>query len=239
MQQPNWFGGSMKEFFALISEYNTASVLFRLALAVIFGGLIGIERGRKRRPAGFRTHMLVCLGAAMTMLISQHLWLEGYTTDLARLGAQVVSGIGFLGAGTILVTGRHQIKGLTTAAGLWASASIGLAIGAGFYIGALFAFCFVLLAITLFSRLEARLIASARNMNLFVEYSDSETLGRVIDNLKKLNVKIYDVEITKNRASDGISTGAILSVRLPRSLPHAVVMAEIASSDGVRSVEEL
>ncbi|MBO4979573.1 MAG: MgtC/SapB family protein [Clostridia bacterium] len=229
----------MKEFFALISEYNTASVLFRLALAVIFGGLIGIERGRKRRPAGFRTHMLVCLGAAMTMLISQHLWLEGYTTDLARLGAQVVSGIGFLGAGTILVTGRHQIKGLTTAAGLWASASIGLAIGAGFYIGALFAFCFVLLAITLFSRLEARLIASARNMNLFVEYSDSETLGRVIDNLKKLNVKIYDVEITKNRASDGISTGAILSVRLPRSLPHAVVMAEIASSDGVRGVEEL
>ena len=97
----------------------------------------------------------------------------------------------------------------------------------------------LLLAITLFSRLEARLIASARNMNLFVEYSDSETLGRVIDNLKRLNVKIYDVEITKNRASDGISTGAILSVRLPRSLPHAVVMAEIASSDGVRGVEEL
>ena len=229
----------MNEFYALITEYNTASVLFRLTLAVIFGGLIGIERGRKRRPAGFRTHMLVCLGAAMTMLISQHLWLHGFDTDLTRLGAQVVSGIGFLGAGTILVTGRHQIKGLTTAAGLWASASIGLAIGAGFYVGALFAFGFVLLAITLFSRLEAKLIASARNMNLYVEYFDSETLGRVIDNLKKMNVKIYDVEITKNRASEGISTGAILSVRLPRSLPHAVVMAEIASSDGVRSVEEL
>ncbi len=229
----------MKEFYTLITEYNTVSVLFRLTLAVILGGLIGIERGRKRRPAGFRTHMLVCLGAAMTMLISQHLWLEGYDTDLTRLGAQVVSGIGFLGAGTILVTGRHQIKGLTTAAGLWASASIGLAIGSGFYIGALFGFVFVLLAITLFSRLEARLIASARNMNLYVEYADSETLGRVIDNLKRLNVKIYDVEITKNRASEGISTGAIVSVRLPRALPHAVVMAEIASSDGVRSVEEL
>jgi putative Mg2+ transporter-C (MgtC) family protein len=229
----------MNEFYALITEYNTASVIFRLTLAVIVGGLIGIERGRKRRPAGFRTHMLVCLGAAMTMLISQHLWLRGFDTDLTRLGAQVVSGIGFLGAGTILVTGRHQIKGLTTAAGLWASASIGLAIGAGFYVGALFAFGFVLLAITLFSRLETKLIASARNMNLYVEYSDSETLGRVIDNVKKLNVKIYDVEITKNRASEGISTGAILSVRLPRALPHAVVMAEIASSDGVRGVEEL
>lgn len=229
----------MKEFYALITEYNTVSVLVRLVFAVICGGLIGIERGRKRRPAGFRTHMLVCLGAAMTMLISQHLWKSGYNTDLGRLGAQVVNGIGFLGAGTILVTGRHQVKGLTTAAGLWASACIGLAIGAGFYIGALFAFCFVLLAITLFSRLEARLISSARNMNMYVEYADSDTLGRVIDNIKKLNVKIYDVEITKNRAADGISTGAILSVRLPRSLPHAVVMAEIASSDGVRGVEEL
>ncbi|MBO5305308.1 MAG: MgtC/SapB family protein [Clostridia bacterium] len=215
------------------------SVLFRLGLAVICGGLIGIERGRKRRPAGFRTHMLVCLGAAMTMLISQHLWLRGYTTDLSRLGAQVVSGIGFLGAGTILVTGRHQVKGLTTAAGLWASACIGLAIGAGFYIGALLAFVFVILAITLFSHLEARLISSARNMNLYVEYYDSATLGRVIEGIKKLSVKIYDVEITKNRAAEGISTGAILSVRLPRSLPHAVVMAEIASSDGVKGVEEL
>lgn len=229
----------MGEFFKTLTEYNTVSVVFRLALAVICGGLIGIERGRKRRPAGFRTHMLVCLGSAMTMLISQHLWLEGYTTDLARLGAQVVSGIGFLGAGTILVTGRHQIKGLTTAAGLWASASIGLAIGAGFYVGAIFAFCFVLLTITLFSRLEVWLIASARNMNLFVEYADSETLGRVIDNVKKLEVRIYDVEITKNRATEGISTGAILSLRLPKSLPHAVVMAEIASADGVKGVEEL
>lgn len=229
----------MHEIYTMLTQYNWASVLFRLILAVICGGLIGIERGRKRRPAGFRTHMLVCLGAAMTMLIGQHLWMQGYATDLTRLGAQVVSGIGFLGAGTILVTGRQQIKGLTTAAGLWASACLGLAIGAGFYIGAAIAFLLVLLTITLFSRLESKLIASARNMNLYVEYADSETLGRVIDNVKHLNVKIYDVEIMKNKVSEGISTGAILSVRLPRSLPHAVVMAEIASSDGVRGVEEL
>lgn len=229
----------MGEFYTMLTEYNMVSVVVRLALAVVCGGLIGIERGRKRRPAGFRTHMLVCLGAAMTMLISQHLWIRGYTTDLSRLGAQVVSGIGFLGAGTILVTGRHQIKGLTTAAGLWASACVGLAIGAGFYIGALFGFLFVILTITLLARLESKLISSARNMNLYVEYADSDTLGRVIDNIKRLNVKIYDIEITKNRVADGISSGAIVSVRLPRSLPHAVIMAEIASSDGVRGVEEL
>ena len=229
----------MKEFYQMLTEYNTVSILFRLTLAVICGGLIGIERGRKRRPAGFRTHMLVCLGAATTMLISQHLWMSGFSTDLSRLGAQVVSGIGFLGAGTILITGRQQVKGLTTAAGLWASACIGLAIGAGFYVGALCGFLFICFTITILSRLEAKLISSARHMNLYVEYSESETLGRVIDNIKKLNVKIYDVEITKNRASDGLLSGAILSVRLPRALPHAVLMAEIASSDGVRGVEEL
>lgn len=229
----------MKEFYSMLTEYNTVSVLVRLTLAVVIGGLIGIERGRKRRPAGFRTHMLVCLGAAMTMLISQHVWMQGYTTDMSRLGAQVVNGIGFLGAGTILITGRQQIKGLTTAAGLWASACIGLAIGAGFYAGAIFGFLFIWLTITVLSRIESRLIASARNMNIYMEYSDSAVLGQVIDNIKKLNVKIYDVEITKNRAVDGYSTGAIVSLRLPRSLPHAVIMAEIAASDGVRGVEEL
>ena len=229
----------MKEFYSMLTEYNTVSILVRLTLAVVIGGLIGIERGRKRRPAGFRTHMLVCLGAAMTMLISQRMWIHGYTTDLARLGAQVVSGIGFLGAGTILITGRQQIKGLTTAAGLWASACIGLAIGAGFYVGAIVGFLLIWLTITLLSRIEAKLIASARNMNIYMEYSDSEVLGRVIDHIKKLNVRIYDVEITKNRAIDGFSTGAIVSLRLPRSLPHAVIMAEIASSEGVRGVEEL
>lgn len=229
----------MKEFYSMITEYNAVSVIVRLTLAVIIGGLIGIERGRKRRPAGFRTHMLVCLGAAMTMLISQHIWTQGYTADLSRLGAQVVNGIGFLGAGTILITGRQQIKGLTTAAGLWASACIGLAIGAGFYAGAVLGFLFIWLTITVLSRMESRLIASARNMNIYMEYSDSAVLGRVIDNIKKLNVKIYDVEISKNRSVDGFSTGAIVSLRLPRSLPHAVIMAEIASADGVRGVEEL
>lgn len=229
----------MKPFFQTMSEYNIYSAAFRMLLAVICGGLIGIDRGRKRRPAGFRTHMLVCLGAAMTMLISQHMWLRGYTTDLSRLGAQVISGIGFLGAGTILVTGRQQVKGLTTAAGLWASASMGLAIGAGFYIGAAVAFAFIVLTITLFARIETRLVASARNMNLYVEYSSSENIGGIIDNMKRLNVRVHDIEIVRSRASDGIWPGAVLSIRLPRSLPHAVVMAELASSEGVKGVEEL
>ena len=117
-----------------------ASVTVRMLLAVLCGGIIGIERAYKRRPAGFRTHILICLGAAITTLTSQYLYLNlHYYTDMARLGAQVVAGIGFIGAGTIVVTRQQRVKGLTTAAGLWASAIIGLTIGGGFYEGALLA----------------------------------------------------------------------------------------------------
>lgn len=229
----------MSDFIELINGYNWVSVIFRLAVATVCGGVIGFDRGRKRRPAGFRTYMIVCIGAALTMLISQHLFWRGYTTDLSRLGAQVVSGIGFLGAGTIIVTGRQQIKGLTTAAGLWASACMGLAIGAGFYFGALVGFLLVLFTMTVLSYVEGRIIASARNMNIYVEYTSSTDVGVLIDSIKKLDVKIYDIEIRRSRASEGVYPSSIISLKLPKGLPHAVLMAEVASSIGVRSVEEV
>ena len=128
-----------------LRELNFVSVALRLLLSAVIGFSLGMERGRKRRPAGCRTYMLVCMGATLTLLLSQYeyymltnrwydLALEiGIRTDVSRFGAQVINGVGFLGAGTILVTGRREVKGLTTAAGLWASACMGLAIGAGFY----------------------------------------------------------------------------------------------------------
>jgi uncharacterized membrane protein YhiD involved in acid resistance len=148
--------------------------LLRLGFAVFCGGVIGLERGRKRRPAGFRTHMLVCLGAALAMLISQYLsmmekdfWsvLTSFVanTDVSRLGAQVINGIGFLGAGTIIVTGRQEVKGLTTAAGLWASACMGLTIGAGFVEGAFFGCILISFTIIVFSRLERFIVSRVRN----------------------------------------------------------------------------
>ncbi|MFC2280535.1 MAG: MgtC/SapB family protein, partial [Treponema socranskii subsp. buccale] len=119
----------------ILTSLNTVSVFVRLALAVAFGGILGLERGRKHRPAGFRTYMIVCLSSALIMITDLYL-VEFYGTgDPARLGAQVISGIGFLGAGSIMIS-NMRIKGITTAAGLWGSAGLGLAIGAGFYIGA-------------------------------------------------------------------------------------------------------
>ena len=230
---------TVNDFFEMLKEYNTLSALLRLALAVICGGVIGIDRGRKRRPAGFRTHMIVCLGAALTMLISQHMISRGYTTDVSRLGAQVVSGVGFLGAGTIIVTGRQKIKGLTTAAGLWASACMGLAIGAGFYFGAIVGFVLVMLTMTLFYRIEARLVSHAKNMNIYVEYTASSDVGRIIDVSKKLGVKIYDIEVNRAKSSETPFPGCVISVRLPRAMPHSALMAELVALEGVRTVEEI
>ena len=137
----------MLSMFDGLRDITMASVLARMLLAVICGGVIGIEREYKRRPAGFRTHILICLGAAMTTLTSQYLFLEmHYYTDMARLGAQVVAGIGFIGAGTIIVTRHQRVKGLTTAAGLWTAAIVGLAVGGGFYEGAIFATALIMVA---------------------------------------------------------------------------------------------
>ena len=143
----------MIEFLNPLRDMNLLSVTVRVLLAVSCCGLVGLEREYKRRPAGFRTHILICLGAAMTTLTGQYLVLVmNYNTDMGRLGAQVVAGIGFIGAGTIIVTKGNRVKGLTTAAGLWTAAIIGLALGCGFYEGAIFATFAILLAELLFSK---------------------------------------------------------------------------------------
>ena len=229
----------MEKIITILKEPNIYSTLFRLTLAIICGGLVGLERVKKRRPAGFRTYMLVCLGAALTMVISQFLYKSGQTTDLSRLGAQVINGVGFLGAGTVIVTGRQQIKGLTTAAGLWASACMGLAIGAGFYFGALIGCLFIILTTSVLSIFEERIMSTARNMNIYVEFTGTDDIGEIIEAVKRNNIKIFDIEIMKIRASEGLPPSAIFSIRLPKKYRHADIMAEISSIGGVQTVEEL
>ena len=155
--------------FLRTGSIDTWTVVARLAIAVLCGGFIGIERERKRRPAGFRTHILICLGAAMATLTSQYIALElKLYTDMARLGAQVVAGIGFIGAGTIIVTKRRQVKGLTTAAGLWTSAIVGLCCGAGFAEGAILTTAIIIVVELLLVKIEYYATSTVRNMNLYV-----------------------------------------------------------------------
>ena len=158
------------------------AILARLTLAVICGGLIGAEREVKRRPAGFRTHILICLGAA--------------------IGAQVISGIGFVGAGTIIVTRDKRVKGLTTAAGLWAAAIIGLVCGAGYAECAIFATAVVLLVEAVLVRLEFKLTSKSTDLTLYIEYAHAVCMESVLALLRERSIRIDNLEISRIADSD-------------------------------------
>lgn len=227
------------------------SVLFRLLLAIIFGGVIGLERGRKKRPAGFRTHMVVCLGATLTMILGQYelymlenQWLSsanaiGAKTDITRFAAQVVNGVGFLGAGTILITGRQQIKGITTAASLWASACMGLVIGAAFYECAFLAFFLIVVVMKLLPKVEALLVEKARNMNVYIEIDSLDNINVIISCLKSLNIQIYDVDIDRGKKSQLRKPNAVFSIGLNSQQSHTKVVALLSNLECISAIKEI
>ena len=230
----------MLSVFDGLRDVTLLSVSARMVLAVVCGSVIGIEREYKRRPAGFRTHILICLGAAMTTLTSQYLYLYmHYYTDMARLGAQVVAGIGFIGAGCIIVTQRRRVKGLTTAAGLWASAIVGLALGGGFYEGAIFTTVMILMAELLFSKLEYRMLDNAPEINLYMEYSDRTCLDNVLKLFRQLNLKVLNMEITRSAETEKHNACALFTLQLHKKCRVEQVLTGIQSTPGVFSVEEL
>lgn len=226
----------MLECFDFLRDITTVSVTVRLFTAILCGGIIGIEREHKRRPAGFRTHILVCLGSAMTTMTSQYLLTELHMyNDISRLGAGVIAGMGFLGAGTIIVTKRRQVKGLTTAAGLWTCAIIGLSLGAGYFELGILATIVIILAEAFFSRFEYWMLSNAKNLNIYVEYNGSENLDNIIRMVKGYRIIIVDLEITKS----GNNSCAIFSLQLPKKFSHDKLMTAISTSEGIVSVEEL
>ena len=234
-----------------LREINTASVLLRLTLAMFCGGMIGLERARKHRPAGFRTYMLVCMGAALTVLLSQYayhmlntVWAEraaeiGIRTDVSRFGAQVINGIGFLGAGTILVTGQQKVKGLTTAAGLWASACMGLAVGAGFYECVILAFVLIFLAVHLLPMVELYIVENARNMNIFVEFQSLDNVAEIINRIKAQDVTIQEVEVDHGKQSLSQHPNAVFSLRMNQPGSHAKILATVSELKDVYIVHDI
>ena len=230
----------MLSIFDPVRDITVLSVSLRMVLAAFCGGAIGIEREFKRRPAGFRTHILICLGAAMTTLTSQFLLLErGYYTDLSRLGAQVIAGIGFIGAGTIIVTSRQRVKGLTTAAGLWTSAIVGLSLGAGFYEAGLLATILILVAEALFSRLEYWILNRSTILNLFMEYADSRCLDDALRLCREKKVKVTNLQITRHTRDANHNACAIFELRLHKKCSAATIEHLLLDIPGVESIEEL
>ena len=166
----------MLSFFDGFRDINTANILFRMVFAVLCGGAIGIERSIKNRPAGFRTHILIITGATAASLTGHFIYLVmGLPTDMSRLGAQVITGLGFIGAGTIIVTGHRT--GLTTAAGLWATGIMGLAIGAGFYEGALLGTIAILFAEIVLGKIKVKRV---KGFQCVVNYLDKNSLDHVL-----------------------------------------------------------
>jgi len=220
-----------------VRELTLMSVVLRTMTAILLGGIIGLERGLKNRAAGFRTYMLVCLGACIVMVTNQYIYQTLGTGDPVRMGAQVVSGIGFLGAGTIIVTARSQIKGLTTAAGLWCAACLGLAVGIGFYEVALIGGVCIFLVMTLFHSWEDFMRRNTKVLPVYVELQQGSSLREFLDASREDEIVISNLQMEPGSAEAGICF--IASAKTRRKLKKEKLLQKLKEISLVQYVEEL
>jgi putative Mg2+ transporter-C (MgtC) family protein len=213
-----------------------ADITLRLVLAGLLGGIIGYEREHTNRPAGFRTHILVCVGAALVMVTSEYLFKKyNGSIDTARLGAQVVSGIGFLGAGTIIRDGVN-VRGLTTAASLWTVSCIGIAVGTGFYGGAAAATVIIFLTLIILKKAEMRFARKNRYRTFVVEAEDIPgRIGSVTNLLEQYKIQVKDIQIHKSKENRIVIK---FKSKLPSDMLDMQVISDIRDIDGIRKVYE-
>lgn len=216
------------------------SVMLRIVAAVVIGGIIGLERGLKNRPAGLRTYMLVCVGSCIVMLTNQYV-VQIIGGEPTRLAAQVVSGIGFLGAGTIIVTRRNQIKGLTTAAGLWSAAGVGLALGIGFYEAAIFGAFAIFVVMTLLQKMDNRMHRSTKIVEVYMELDNTLTLGDLLRTIREMGLDIQDIQRDSGLDSDlgNGSRAYIATLKSKKRRNHLELIDEVRKISGIAYVEEL
>lgn len=220
-------------------ELNMISTFFRLLLALICGGILGVERGKKNRPAGFRTYMLVCVASTMVMITNQYISEMYSTGDPSRMGAQVISGIGFLGAGTIIVTGRNRVTGLTTAAGLWAAACIGLTIGVGFYSGAIIGCSMIFVAMALLHGVDDKITSFTKEVIVYIEFTSISNLSVFLEYVKYHNIKVIDLELIKSNELNEPIVGGIFTLKLLEKTEYIDIIELLGKSEGVCSIEEI
>ena len=222
-----------------LRELNSLSVFVRLMLSMTLGGVLGVEREQKRRPAGFRTYVIVCLGSTLVMMTNQYAHLYMGAPDPTRIAAQVVSGIGFLGAGTILVTKNNQVRGLTTAAGLWAAAALGLAVGCGFYSGAIMGFLAILISIKVLHTVDYLIYRKSPVISLYAEVDDIKSVSCLLSYAREHGMALGDLEITKQKQMNGGGICIRGTIRMEQRKPHDVIIQEFGQLPGVSYVEEL
>lgn len=211
------------------------AVILRICLAVLCGGVLGIERGKANQAAGMRTYILVCLGAALVMMTGQYMFVEFNSGDPARLGAQVVSGIGFLGAGSIIVEGHTKVRGLTTAAGLWTAACIGLSIGIGFYLGAIISTAFIYLVVSKFKVISNHFTHNDMWLRLYVEFKSVNNLLDLYSFLDGSGMQIGDVVINDEHSKKNFN--AIISVKNMQNRREEEIVQCLQELEGIKTVK--
>lgn len=223
----------------MMKEWSVLSIVLRLLFSVIIGTVIGIDRSMKRRGAGIKTHVLVCMGATLVMITGQFIQLnyEG-NMDVARLGAQVISGVGFLGVGTIVITGHNQVRGLTTAAGLWLCACVGLALGIGFMEGVITSLILTVFTFKVLTKVDQWMIKYATILDLYVEFETNKGVSLLVNELHKREIPINSFEIGKSKIK-GEGPNAIISIEVKHQKERDSVMSQLRGMNYVKYMEEL
>lgn len=220
-------------------ELTIVGIVVRVLVAIVLGGVVGLDRGIKNRPAGLRTYMLVSLGACVVMLINQYTYQVFDSGDPVRLGAQVISGIGFLGAGTIIVTSHNQIKGLTTAAGLWASACIGLAVGIGLYEVAAAGGLGVFFILTVLHEWDDSIRSRTRVIDIYVELDQSISLGAFIRNAREMELEISNIQREHEAGYNDDVLSLIVTVRGKKKMNQQELVKALKKVEGIKYLEVL
>lgn len=222
----------------LLRELTLPSILLRTFLAMLLSGILGYEREKRHRPAGFRTYLVVCLGSTLAMMAGIYLSTIFESTDASRIPAQVISGIGFLGAGTILVTRQNHVKGLTTAAGLWSVACLGIALGAGFYTGALVVFAAIWISIRMLRIVNTHLNPTLKFITLQVEFEKLSDMSQFIAFAKSQHCTIDHLEMARSKKTDeNTSISAVISLSFGEELTFARIVEIYGALEGVTFID--
>ncbi|MDR0925052.1 MAG: MgtC/SapB family protein [Hungatella sp.] len=223
----------------MLSQVNMASIAFRLILSIILCGAIGMERGLRNRPAGFMTYLLVGCGSALIMITNQYIATIYTNVDPTRMASQVVSGIGFLGAGTIITTSKNEIRGLTTAAGLWAAAAVGLAVGIGFYGGAILGSIFIIFSLMYLKKIDLYIKTHAKTMEIYLEYNEEFSMQNLSLYTEQSCYEIFDMEAGKIKTLNGEFGTLTFDVNFRHKVNHAKIIEEIRQLPGILYVREV
>ena len=229
-----------KEMLEIAQGWSLEALIIRMFWAMLVGTLIGIDREMKNRSAGIKTHVLVCIGAALVMMTSQYIQVAfpEVKADLNRIGAQVISGVGFLGVGTIIVTGKNQVRGLTTAAGLWACACCGLAVGIGFIEGTVIALIFIMFTLKVLNLLDVRIHKNAKILDIYLEFENNKAVRQFTEDMHGLEVKISGFELAKSPIK-GEGPSAIISLTVDDRKLRPVMLDTLRAMEYIRYAEEL